>query len=238
MCSTTENVFSEDFVALSDALLTLADALPIAIGHRFDVDPTEFSAGYRLIHDAEAEPGFFAEIYVFDNLAGGAGYSERAAMAIEDILRKEVVETLSCSPTHPCDRSCYLCLRHYQNQYHHNKLDRFLAQGLLDFVLGKEDALADPDLVTQRILLKALAEMAQYNGDAVSWSEVERRVEVPLTVSRSGKRIHLFVSNALVSPSKWEDPLDAPGLEVHALNAYKLTRNLPACFLDLDQWLG
>ncbi len=238
LCGSTENVFSEDFVALSDALLTLADSLPIAIGHKFDVDPTEFSAGYRLIHDAEADHGFFAEIYVFDNLSGGAGYSERAAEAIEDILKKEVTETLSCSLDHPCDRSCYLCLRHYQNQYHHHRLDRFLARDLLAFILGNEAALASPDLAAQRHLLKGLAEMAQYKGDAVSWSDVEHGVKIPLTVSRGNKRVRLFVSHALISPGEWEDPVDAPGFDVHAINAYKLTRNLPSCFLELNQWLG
>ena len=43
-----------DYCALQDALQTLADALPLAAGRMFDVDFTEFSAGYRLISQADA----------------------------------------------------------------------------------------------------------------------------------------------------------------------------------------
>ena len=233
LCSSTENVFSEDFTALNDALLTLGNTLPIAIGHKFDVDPTEFSSGYRLIQNGIGAPGFFAEIYMFDNLAGGAGYSERAAECIEDILRAEVAKTLDCD----CDRSCYKCLRHYQNQYHHGKLDRLLARELLDFVLEVKSQLSDPNITRQRLILRGLAEMAKHSGDKVSWNTVEHNIDIPLTIERKGKKVHMFVSNALVDPATWEDPVDVPGSNVHALNEYKLTRNLPACFLDLNEWL-
>ena len=53
----------------------------------FDIDFTEFSAGYRLINQADNVSPLAAEIYMFDTLSGGAGYSERVGDSMVELLR-------------------------------------------------------------------------------------------------------------------------------------------------------
>src|SRR5262249_47246641 len=135
--SQAPRALAAEYCALQDALQTLADALPLAAGRMFDVDFTEFSAGYRLIRQNSSDASLAAEIYMFDTLSGGAGYSERVGDEMEDLLRDYVRRVLACDDENGegCDRSCYRCLRHYYNQYYHTRLDRKLAEDLLGFIL-------------------------------------------------------------------------------------------------------
>jgi hypothetical protein len=61
-----------------------------------------------------------AEIVIYDNVPGGAGYSQRIADDFQKILIEAYRLTDSCS----CESSCYDCLRTYSNQIFHHELDR------------------------------------------------------------------------------------------------------------------
>lgn len=80
----------------------------------------------------EGTPSFI----LYDNTPGGAGY----VRMIYDNLYKvfegaydRVVDCKGCSP----DTSCYSCLRSYQNQFLHDKLERRLAWKVLGQILDK-----------------------------------------------------------------------------------------------------
>jgi len=85
-----------------------------------------------VVYYREGTPSFI----LYDNTPGGAGY----VRMIYDNLYKvfegaysRVVECKGCSP----DTSCYSCLRSYQNQYLHDKLERRLAWKVLGEILDK-----------------------------------------------------------------------------------------------------
>lgn len=61
-----------------------------------------------------------AEIILYDNVPGGAGYSRRIAERFQDILAKAYELVALCN----CDISCYDCLRTYSNQPFHAELNR------------------------------------------------------------------------------------------------------------------
>jgi ATP-dependent helicase YprA (DUF1998 family) len=93
---------------------SLTYALLAAAAEVIDVPRSELDGLFR-----PTEAGT-AEIVIYDNVPGGAGYSKRIAEEFEDILQKAYEIVKSCS----CDRSCYDCLRTYSNQMFHAQLNR------------------------------------------------------------------------------------------------------------------
>ncbi|UGS35342.1 DEAD/DEAH box helicase [Capillimicrobium parvum] len=79
-------------------------------------------------------------IFLADALENGAGYCTH--LGEPDQLRKLLasarayVEELADDVDHPCDSSCYDCLRSYENQAYHALLDWRLARDWLDLIEG------------------------------------------------------------------------------------------------------
>jgi ATP-dependent helicase YprA (DUF1998 family)/predicted nucleic acid-binding Zn-ribbon protein len=231
-----------EYCALQDALQTLADALPLAAGRMFDVDFTEFSAGYRLINQSGDGASIAAEIYMFDTLSGGAGYSERVGDAMEELLRDYVRKVLACDDEHKegCDRSCYRCLRHYYNQFYHSRLDRHLALDLLTLILDGT-APKDRPVADQEKLLQGLRVMLDLDGIETQTGGSVDGIRVPLIAKHKGKSVAVCVTHALVAEqfrSGLVDDLDGSSVPLRPLNAYQLTRNLPSCHLAIRKCLG
>ncbi|CAN5642955.1 hypothetical protein BH09VER1_BH09VER1_16150 [soil metagenome] len=233
---------SADFLALQSALQTISEALTLGAAKFFDVDYTEFSAGYRLIQQTGQKSPIVAELYMFDTLSGGAGYSQQLADSFQIVLKKHVYEILKCSDADGtgCDRSCHRCLRHYHNQFHHTNLDRHLADDLLRFLLDGAP-LQNPRDDTQEKLLKGLADMLTFDGIEVEpWAVVDG-VSVPLLAKGRNHEAAVCVTHSLVAPiyqSGLVDELDGSDTPVCSLNEFFLTRNLPAAFLSVKKCLG
>jgi len=221
-----------EYKALNDALQTLADTLPLAVARRYDLDPAEFTSGYRLIvHD-----GFLAELFMFDDVSGGAGYSQRAGEIMEDLLNVEVRDILKCE-SNKCDRSCYRCLRHYHNQMRHHVLDRNLAMDLLN-ILQSNIIPGRIPIDRQKKLLKGLAQMAEFEGCEVEWDMKITNDTIPLVLDRNGNKIGVYVRNSLLDPNSEEgldNSIDTMELSCVDFNEYRLTRNLPDCYAELRQ---
>jgi len=227
---------------LQDALQTLADALPLAAGRMFDVDFTEFSAGYRIINQADAATPLAAEIYMFDTLSGGAGYSERVGDSMDELLRDYIPVILSCDDENGegCDRSCYRCLRHYYNQSYHPSLDRHLARSLLALIVDGQLP-QDPSIDQQESLLQGLRAMLELDGIKTHVRRAIDGVRVPLVAGHEEREVAVCVTHSLVA-EKYRtgivQELDGVTVLLRPLNAYQLTRNLPSCHLAIRQCLG
>ena len=230
-----------EYCALQDALQTIAEALPLGAGRMFDVDFTEFSAGYRLINQSDDTSSIAAEIYMFDTLSGGAGYSERVGDAMDELLRDYVRKVLSCDGVHGegCDRSCYRCLRHYYNQIYHPRLDRHLALDLLDLIIdGKIPS--DDLLKVQKSKLHGLKVMLELDGISTEVGASIDGIKVPLLAKYKGRRVAVCVTHALVAEqfrSGLVDEMDGASVPIRPLNAYQLSRNLPSCYLAVKKSL-
>ncbi|MFY9224892.1 MAG: DEAD/DEAH box helicase [Blastocatellia bacterium] len=72
------------------------------------------------------------DIVLYDNVPGGAGYLHKAITNFEAILAKARAILDGCQ----CDKSCYKCLRSYENQFEHRLLDKRLIQPYLDQLLA------------------------------------------------------------------------------------------------------
>ncbi|MFM7889010.1 MAG: DUF1998 domain-containing protein, partial [Pseudanabaena sp.] len=113
----------EDRVIASDAETSnkrvnfwrsLTYALLAAAAQVIDVRREELDGLFRPLENGQAE------IVIYDNVPGGAGYSQRIADDFQEILIEAYRLTDSCS----CESSCYDCLRTYSNQIFHHELDR------------------------------------------------------------------------------------------------------------------
>lgn len=140
------------------ASATLAEAMTLAGDRLLDIEFNEIKSGYRLRYDREKKITF-VDIFLFDSLSSGAGYSSFLAERTEELL-EETKNTLNNCPVN-CDSACHECLMHYYNQRIHSYLDRFAALDLLNWC--KESKLADPlDYNKQNELLNPLNSFAEY----------------------------------------------------------------------------
>lgn len=111
---------------LPRAAQSLAEALRLAASKELDVEFTELVTGYRL---RQNEQGTFVDIYLYDSLSSGAGYSSTIAQSIDTVLEKVKELLLDCD----CDSACHKCLMHYRNQNVHGLLNRFAALDMLNW---------------------------------------------------------------------------------------------------------
>jgi ATP-dependent helicase YprA (DUF1998 family) len=124
------------------ALRTLCDALAIAACNLLELEPGEVQAEFRPATGDEGKDGVAAELYLYDTLPGGAGFSRRARDKGLELFEEALRILEGCSAS--CDRSCYRCLRSYKNKFEHDLLDRFLGASLLRSLLaGSVPNLAD-----------------------------------------------------------------------------------------------
>ncbi|MGL5794887.1 MAG: DUF1998 domain-containing protein [Waterburya sp.] len=104
---------------------SLTYALLAAASEVIDVPRTELDGLFKPSYDQ------LAEIIIYDNVPGGAGYSRRIANKFPQILETAYKIASTCD----CDTSCYDCLRTYSNQPFHNNLDRYLVKEFLQSFL-------------------------------------------------------------------------------------------------------
>lgn len=145
--------FDPTSLAIHDALETISETFNIAASRVLEIDINELNVGYRIFRDQEGQ--FYADLYIFDNLSGGAGYSYVAGKYIKEIFNEIVNVLKECSGN--CDKACYKCLKHYNNQFKHGKLDRFLALDLITYLL--EDEIRTYSKEYQLMLLEIIQNM-------------------------------------------------------------------------------
>lgn len=147
---------------LRRAAQTLAEAVRLEVCRKLDVEFSELATGYRL----RSLPSSTAvDIYVYDNLSSGAGYSVAIQNELSDVLEEVYSRLSDCN----CESACYSCLKHYRNQSVHSLLDRHTALQLLEW--GRNGKLP-PDLPIQeqRRLVSPLAEILSFRNISVSES--------------------------------------------------------------------
>jgi ATP-dependent helicase YprA (DUF1998 family) len=72
------------------------------------------------------------DLILYDNVPGGAGYVRKVAQAVGVVLSTARQMLDGCQ----CEKSCYKCLRSYENQFEHSLLDKTLIQPYLDRLIA------------------------------------------------------------------------------------------------------
>jgi hypothetical protein len=203
------------FTTISQALVSAASR------HRqLDVDPQEFGAGFRFTPSAGA--GLRADVYLYDVLAGGAGYADLAGEYIQDILHDALQLMEDCPAA--CARSCPQCLRHFRNQHLVENLDRKLGAQLLRFALYG----SLPTVIDKARLLAPLGRWLEMDGCHVEGDS-------NLTVKCGERSLLIDVQSALLKSSQ---EASREGAERVVLTDYVLERDIPYCHMQVRQLLG
>lgn len=202
---------------MEDALQTLCEALTLSIGRVLDIDLHEVSAGYRFGNDGVSD---FADVFIYDTLAGGAGYALQAGESFAKVFDSAKALLTGCS----CPASCENCLRHYGNRFSHADLDRELGAALARYIEEGFVPAPFPQEV-QSSVLAPLVEMAKLAG----WETFQEQGET--TVSHNRRRFRLTACPSLRAC----DPTTvlSDGLTVLTFTPYELARDLPSAFAEM-----
>lgn len=103
---------------------SLSEAIRLVAGEKLDIEFTELVTGFRI---RDGQDYAYVDVYIYDSLSSGAGYSEHLSSFIDELL----IDTLDMLEDCSCDSACYDCLKHYRNQHLHGKLNRHAAADLL-----------------------------------------------------------------------------------------------------------
>ena len=132
-------------LATDVALRTLAEAVTIAAARSLEIERSELQAEYRPALTPGGRTGLESEIYIYDTLPGGAGFTQRIGERGRQVFDNALALLEDCPSD--CDRSCYRCLRSFKNRFEHDLLDRHVGASLLRYLLeGTEPSLDETRL--------------------------------------------------------------------------------------------
>jgi hypothetical protein len=227
------------------ALRTIAEALTIAATGELDVDASELQAEYRPALTPAGNHGQEAEIYLYDTLAGGAGFTRRVHGYGISIFKK-ALERLEICPA-DCDASCYRCLRSFRNRFEHGLLDRKVGAALLKYVLDGTMPTLDDARVNQSVD-KLLADLQSRDIDGIEFYKNEPvavdglgTLTAPILARGKGRDRIFYIQSPLTrdwppTQELW-DAKELGGTPVYPVDDMVVTRNLPVASQRVLQWL-
>ena len=154
------------YLATDVALRTIAEALTISGAQLLEIERSELQAEYRPALTPGGHAGLEAEIYMYDTLAGGAGFSRRVGAMGASVFEVALGLLETCPAD--CDLSCYRCLRSFKNRFEHDLLDRHVGASLLRYLLHSEEPTLSKDRLegsTDRLF----ADLDRHNVDGVTF---------------------------------------------------------------------
>ena len=185
------------------ALRTVSEALAKAACQLLEIEGGELMAEFRPALTPEGKRGSEAEIFLYDTLAGGAGFSRLLADRGQELLEKALLVLRACPEA--CDASCYRCLRSYKNKFEHSLLDRHVGAELLEYVVtGRRpsfnaERLHGSTLLLYHDLLRQDFEGVDFELGVRLDGEPGGLVAPILATTSSGKRFIIALSGPLTS---------------------------------------
>lgn len=224
-------------LATDIALRTLADAMTIAATRRLDIDVGELQAEFRPALTPGGPTGLEAEIYLYDTLAGGAGFARRVGDLGQDVFEETMAVLEGCPAG--CDQSCYRCLRSFKNRFEHDLLDRHLGASLLRYLLHGEAPTLNPDRVEAAgdrlfadLCRQGIQDVAFSRGVSVDLGPIGT-IDAPI-LAQAGERQLIFGIHGPLTPDLPADEklIDAKeygtAVPVLLVDEIVVSRNLPA----------
>lgn len=224
-----------EFLSTHVALRTIAEAMTIAATRILDIEATEIQAEYRPALTKLGPEGLEAEIYLYDTLAGGAGFTRR----VRDHGMEIFTATLGRLETCPagCDESCYRCLRSFRNRFEHGLLDRHVGASLLRYLINGEA----PALNSARLKSSADKLHQDLLGRGIGGVSFERNVlvdvpgvgsvQAPILARRGSQQwifgVHGPLTPDLAPTDGLREAKELGSIPVRLIDDMVISRNLP-----------
>lgn len=206
------------------ALRTACEALAKAASQTLDIEPTEILAEFRPALTEAGAAGKEVEIFLYDTLAGGAGFSNQVVDRASEVFER-ALELLGACPE-GCDGSCYRCLRSFRNRMEHAKLDRHLGIQFLQHTLNGGYPEYPADRVNQSLnllhadLVRQFGDLVSFERDVYRKSAVGKSIKIPILARRLSTGAETWI--ALSSPIAPDIPVDAHLRALSGADADKL----------------
>ena len=228
------------------ALRTLSEALAKAAGRLLELEPGELMAEYRPALTPAGKTGLEAEIFLYDTLPGGAGFSTELAGCGADVFQA-ALSLLSGCPEN-CDSSCYRCLRSFKNKLEHSLLDRHIGVQLAAYLLTGElmefsrDRLRSSTALLYNDLRRQSPTGVRFSMDAVL-SVGGTILTAPILAEVAGGQRFVVALSAPLTPGHPADPVVAGvradrAISVVVENELIVRRNLPSATRRVIQQLN
>jgi ATP-dependent helicase YprA (DUF1998 family)/Zn finger protein HypA/HybF involved in hydrogenase expression len=190
------------------ALRTASEALARAATDMLEIEPAELMAEYRPALTVQGQQGLEAEIFLYDTLPGGAGFTSQLVDRGAELFKRALDFMKSCPEQ--CDTSCYRCLRSFKNKFEHSLLDRHVGRELLGYCLTGQLPEFDLQRIKKSTLLLHHDLLRQASGDIQYALDVQLSVEsktfsVPILATRKDGRKYII---ALSGPITVDHPAD------------------------------
>ncbi len=131
------------YTSTNVALRTASEALANAACRLLEIEPSEIMAEFRPALTDGGKAGLEAEIFLYDTLSGGAGFSSQLADQGPKLFQLALRIMETCPEA--CETSCYRCLRSFKNKFEHALLDRHVGIELLRYLLAGVHPEFDPE---------------------------------------------------------------------------------------------
>ena len=229
------------------ALRTIAEAMTIASTQRLDIEATELQAEFRAALTPGGADGLEAEIYLYDTLAGGAGFTRRVEQLGIEVLERTLQRLENC-PTN-CDQSCYRCLRSFRNRFEHGLLDRKVGASLLRYLLHG----TAPTLDAERLALSTDRLLGDLVGRGIAGVTFERDATVNIAgigtvtapiLATKGDRRFIFGVHGPLTPNLSADPMlneakeNQTAIPVRLIDDIVISRSLPSASHEVEKALA
>ncbi len=214
------------------ALRTLAEALARAATESvLEIEAGEIVAEYRPALTEAGVRGEEAELFLYDTLPGGAGYSREVARQTNDLLKAALTRLEECPDQ--CDSSCYRCLRTFRNRPDHRQIDRHVGSALLRYLIQGELAPFNRSRIVaaQELLARDLQRSLE------GWTfNVEDGTD-SIHVRRGSDATRIRIGHPLKVPDGFVRVPGPQGDEL-VLNELLVRRNLPQAARRVREFLG
>ncbi len=187
------------------ALRTVCETVAKAACQILEIESGEILAEYRPALTEAGAAGLEAEIFIYDTLAGGAGFSPQLAGNGTTLFDAALNVLASCPAS--CDASCYRCLRSFRNKLDHRSLDRYIGEQLLRHAIrgGYPPYPVERIRASLDILFADLSRQFSDDFEIVREASTQfqtQRITIPILVrNRSSKREAWIALSSPIAPA-------------------------------------
>ena len=229
------------------ALRTVSEALAKAACELLEIESSELKAEFRPALTPSGKNGLEAEIFLYDTLPGGAGFTRQVAGFGQELFERALRLMTACPEG--CDASCYRCLRSFKNKFEHSLLDRHIGAELLNYLVTGEQPRFDADRLSNstKLLYHDLQRQTTEGIDLQLDSSVDTEfgsLTAPILAETStGQKFIIALSgplttNHLVDPALAKYSADGGSIPVIIENELIVRGNLPTATRKIRQKIG